>query len=132
MSLRLCVLVFCLAVAACDSATSPTVPLNQDFTLAPGETAAVADAGVAIRFDAVENDSRCPADAICIQGGDAIVRIAVIAVHGQSQEYQLHTGNLQPVQYGSLTIALVQVSPYPFSSRPIRPEEYRVTLRVTK
>jgi hypothetical protein len=46
-------------------------------------------------------------------------------------DYELHTGDMQPVVHERFVIALVQLSPYPFSSRTIRPDEYRATLRVT-
>jgi hypothetical protein len=92
----------------------------------------VAEAGITLRFDGVSGDSRCPVDAICIQGGDALVRIAVIPTRGGSQDYALHTGDMRPVTHDDLEIALVELSPYPFSSRPILPSDYRVKLRVTR
>ena len=100
--------------------------------LAPGQSAGVTEAGITIRFDGVSGDSRCPIDAICIQGGDALVRIAVIPSRGGAQDYALHTGDLRPVTHDDLTIALVELSPYPFSTRPIQPNDYRATLRVTR
>ena len=110
----------------------PTGPsLNEAFTLAPGEITTIADAGVRIRFDRVEGDSRCPADAVCVQGGDALVRIAVVE-RSTERPYELHTGSMEPVTHEGLTIALVQLQPYPFSSRTIEPGDYRATLRVTR
>lgn len=126
------VLAMC-ALAACDeSPTGPTVGLNQDFVLAPGEAAKVADTGFSIRFLDVRGDSRCPADAVCILGGDAVVRIEVLSFGGGRQGYELHTGDLRPVAHEGLTIALVNLAPYPFSSQPIQPNDYRATLRVTQ
>ena len=100
--------------------------------LAPGQFAAVTEAGITIRFDGVSGDSRCPIDAICIQGGDALVRIAVIPSRGGTQDYALHTGDLRPVTHDDLTIALVELSPYPFSTSTIQPNDYRAKLRVTR
>jgi hypothetical protein len=124
-------LVVFVAVSACDDPTGPTVQLNEEFTLSPGEVATVSGTGIRIRFVGVEGDSRCPADVICIQGGDAIVRIEVLSLGGGAQSYELHTAGTVPVVHGNMTIALVQLSPFPFSSRTIQPEEYRATLRVT-
>lgn len=126
-------LVVMFTVAGCDETgpTGPTVPLDTEFVLAPGEVASVAQTGLRIRFISVANDSRCPADAFCIQGGDALVRIEVLE-DGRSFPYDLHTGTLQPVHHGGLTVALVQLSPYPFSSRTIQPGEYRATLRASR
>ncbi len=121
-----------VVVAGCtDSPTAPSVELDDEFTLAPGESRFVATTGLQVRFVQVDGDSRCPADALCIQGGDALVRITVTGV-GADQDYTLHTGTMAPVQHGDFTITLVQLSPYPFSATPIAPEDYRATLRVTR
>jgi len=119
-----------LAVGGCDeSVTGPS--LNEEFTMAPGEIASVADANIRVRFERVEGDSRCPADATCIQGGDALVHISVLE-GSASTPYELHTGSMAPVQHHDLTIGLVDLQPYPFSSRTIEPGDYRATLRVTR
>ncbi|MGH9329271.1 MAG: hypothetical protein ACRD09_02410 [Vicinamibacterales bacterium] len=114
------------------SPAGPTVPLNQQFVLAPGQTATVEGASVRVSFLRVLGDSRCPADALCIQGGDAIVQIEVHPDGGGVRPYELHTGDMRPVKHDDLTIELVQLSPYPFSSRTIQPDEYRATLRVAR
>jgi hypothetical protein len=111
---------------------APTGPVNAEVVLAPGEVKDVSGAGVRVRFQGVTGDSRCPADAVCIQGGDAIVRIDVMPQSGSVASYDLHTGNMQPVRHADLTIALEMLQPYPFSSRRIVPSEYRATLRVTR
>ena len=78
--MRIYLAVFCLlAVTAC-SEKSPAAPspVSREVVLAPGQTAAVAEAGITLRFEGVSGDSRCPIDAICITGGDALVQIAVV------------------------------------------------------
>jgi hypothetical protein len=109
---------------------SPTAPVDRQVVLAPGQTTEVA-AGLSLRFIGVTGDSRCPADAFCVQGGDAIVRISILS-NGATAERDLHTGNMQPVSYEAVRVELIQLEPYPFSSRTIRPDEYRATLRVTR
>jgi hypothetical protein len=136
MGAKLLILAFsCLLFAtACDekAPTGPTVPLNQQFTLAPGETATVQDTSLRVQFLGVMNDSRCPADVVCIQGGDALVTIRVM--DGGRNEYQLHTGDESQasITHNGHRISLVQVQPYPFSSRTIRAEEYRATFTVAR
>jgi hypothetical protein len=122
-----------LALAACaaDTPTGPSRPIEARVVLAAGEVVDVSAAEIRIRFVGVLGDSRCPADAVCIQGGDAIVRIEVLPWRGGVSTYDLHTGDLRPVRHGDLTIALEELSPYPFSSRTIPPEEYRAKLRIT-
>ena len=84
-----------------------------------------------VRFNGVSGDSRCPADALCVQGGSAEVRITAQS-NGSTRNYDLRTGDMQPVQHEGLTISLVQLTPYPFSSRTIPPGDYRATLEVTR
>jgi hypothetical protein len=131
--MRFLLLAWCLlAATACDqSLTSPSTPLNTDFVLAPGETMSIESASLSVTFDGVSGDSRCPADALCIQGGSADVHITATS-DGARRQLVIRTGDMKPVQHGGTTIALVQLSPYPFSSRTIAPHEYRATLKVTR
>lgn len=119
-----------VALSACGNPVKPSA-LDREVVLAPGQTASVADAPATIRFDGVEGDSRCPADAVCVTGGDAIVKVFVDA-NGARATLELHTGDLQPGRHQGLTITLVSLSPYPFSSRSIKPSEYRATLKVSR
>jgi hypothetical protein len=127
-------LVVCLAAMAACSGKSPAAPspVNQQVTLSPGQTTTVDGASLSVRFEGVSGDSRCPIDAICITGGDAQVHIVVAPVAGGRQNYTLHTGDMRPVTHGDLTVALVDLTPYPYSARPIQPSEYRATLRLTR
>lgn len=106
--------------------------MNGPFTLGRGESAQVEGAGVRLQFVEVTGDSRCPADAVCIQGGDALVHLRVM--NGGTTAYQLHTGDgsRAAVAHQQLRIELVQLQPFPFSSRTIAPDEYRATFTVTR
>jgi hypothetical protein len=122
-----------LAMAACsDKSPSAPSPVNQQVTLSPGQATPIEGASLTVRFEGVTGDSRCPIDAICITGGDAQVHIAVAPVAGGRRNYTLHTGDMRPVTHGDLTVALVDLTPYPYSARPIQPSDYRVTLRLTR
>jgi hypothetical protein len=132
--MRFGLVVLCLlAVTGC-SEKAPTTPspVAREVVLAPGQVAGISEAGISVRFDGVSGDSRCPADAICIQGGDALVKIVVIPNRGSEQAYALHTGDMRPVSHADLTISLVELTPYPFSARPIQPGDYRATLKVAR
>ena len=121
-----------LTACTVDTPTTPSRPVDTRVVLAPREVTDVAAAEIRIRFQAVLGDSRCPADAFCIQGGDAIVRIDILALGRAVSTYDLHTGDMKPIRHGDLTIALESLSPYPFSSRTIAPGDYRATLRITR
>jgi hypothetical protein len=130
---RSLLLLFCLlsATGCGGTVAGPTVPLDEPFTLTVGEAVNVS-AGLAIEFTGVSGDSRCPADALCIQGGDAIVNVRVSSAG--SATYELHTGDATRASatHRSYRITLVQLNPYPFSSRTIAPNEYRATFTVTR
>lgn len=129
---ELCLACLCLLFPACSGPTAPTVPLNHEFTLAPAEAALIEEIGLMVRFLGVQGDSRCPADAVCIQGGDARVKIEAASLRAGAESYDLHTGDMRPVQHDGVTISLVQLMPYPFSSRTIQPDDYRATLVVSR
>ena len=134
--MRLATLVFCLlAATACDesSPTGPTVSLDARFTLSPGETASVQGRRVKLRFEEVTGDSRCPGDAVCITGGDAIVKVTASG-DGNSLTLNLHTGDSSRASatYGGVKVTLVELQPYPFGSLPpIKPGDSRATLLVS-
>ena len=107
-------------------------PVNREVTLAPGQSASVAGAGLTIKFNGVTGDSRCPGDAICITGGSAGVHVELRSSEGARRDVTFETGNPQPVKYGTLTLELTQLAPYPFSTRPIQPGDYRATISVKR
>jgi hypothetical protein len=119
------------AGAGTDTATNPSPVVDQQFTLTPGQQATIGGTGVAVRFDRVEGDMRCPPGATCVLGGSADVRISVIEGSGESG-YVFHTGDPKPVSHKGLSIDLVELVPFPFSSVIGEPEPYRATLRVTR
>lgn len=136
--MRAAVVLMCLlCVTGCDekSPVGPTVPLNERFTLSPGEVAAIEDADLRLQFVRVTGDSRCPGDAICIQGGDATVQVLAAGDGSDSSLLGLHTGDTSQASavYQGVRITLVELQPYPFSSLPpIEPDDYRATLTATR
>jgi hypothetical protein len=120
-----------LALAGCTSSLAPTTPFNKEVTVAAGQTVSVVE-GVSVHFVSVTGDSRCPGDAICITGGDAVVTMRVKNADDDTR-IELHTGSMQPAKAGNLTVELLQLMPYPFSSLPpIKADDYRATVRVTR
>src|SRR5206468_798477 len=119
-------------VMACTSNPSAPGPIDARAVVAPGELVDIGPANATSRFQGVTTDSRCPSDVVCIQAGDAIVRIDVLMSGAPSSTYDLHVRDGQPVRHRDLTIAVENLSPYPISSRPIAPGEYRATLRVRR
>lgn len=132
------VFALCLALlinTACDetSPVGPVVPFDRQFVLAAGEMASIEGTIARVQFESVTSDSRCPIDALCIQAGEAVLTIRVFDDQGSSG-YELHTGDprQKAATHRSLIIEVVELQPYPASSRPTNPSEYRATLKVTR
>ena len=129
--MRLFLLVLCLlAATSCSkkSPVGPTVSRAERFTLSPGQAAAVRGTDLRIEFAGVSGDSRCPADVVCIQGGEAIVQLRVHD-NRTSTSYEVRTAPQRAtVTHGSLSIELLELQPYPFSTRQIRQSDYKATL----
>lgn len=76
------------------------------------------------------NDSRCPSDVVCVWAGQAEVKIIVKSpVQGT---IVLNTFNHETDTLGAYVFQLVEVSPYPISTKTIALDEYEVTLKIEK
>jgi len=88
-----------------------------------GQMAAVN--GPRVRADRVIEDSRCPADVLCIQAGRLIVQVTVFG-GGWSKQFDLQPGVPVHVADGNLT--LIEATPLPRTTRPrTRMRSYRFT-----
>jgi len=112
-------------------------PLWNDYKLGLGETINLAES-VAIEFQAVEEDTRCPTNAQCITAGNARVRVKAITPRG-AQLIELNTDTtLQTsalVDYYGITLR--KLEPYPVldaqtGSSKIPDSEYEATVFVIK
>jgi hypothetical protein len=127
-----------LAVAGPGCASSPTepsgrsVPLGQPFRLAVGESVSVRGASFALGFEQVLDDSRCPADALCVWAGDA--RLSAWArLDGQPRrEIELHTLQPNPLALERFRVEVRALEPFPYSNVRIDPRGYVVTLLITR
>ena len=118
------------------SPTTPSVRVDQEFTLAPGQTGAVNDASLRVRFDEVTSDSRCPEGVQCVWEGDAAVAISVSGGSGAARRHELHTSpaDERPAEAGEgdYVIRLVGLQPGTRASAPIPPGDYRATFVVRR
>jgi hypothetical protein len=123
--------------AGCSSPTSPDGPFRTEVTLQPGQVTAVASTPLQVGFQRVASDSRCPADALCIQSGDALV-VFRVAVDGRAAtDISLRTrggatGDNLTAAVAGYQLSIAGLQPYPISSSTIAPGDYRVTLVVEK
>ena len=130
LSLFVCTSLLAVVTAACSSPTEPSEPTA--VTLAPGQSTQVG--GLSVKFVGVTLDTRCPADVMCIQAGDAFVKLETMALGAGQRSFELQL--LNPTQrtttHGSYSIELLELNPYPFLSQPFPPAAYRVTVRIAR
>ena len=111
---------------------SETIYQNLDvpFEIQVGDSAQFTN-GAEITILNVE-DSRCPADALCVWQGEAKISINVIKDSQDLGNFVLSTLQEKTTQsFDSFTIKLVQVQPYPYSSKEIQLSDYSITLVVS-
>jgi hypothetical protein len=124
-----------VTLAACASTpTASSVPAGSDFLLRAGESATVEGTDFSVRFDMVANDSRCPADAVCVWQGDAEAIFTVTQGSRPSVPLTLHTrpGEGQRAVVGDFMLTLTHLDPYPYSGRQTSPQDYRASLRLDR
>jgi hypothetical protein len=122
------------AGCAADNPSSPSVPAGREFQVGAGESVSVQGADLGLRFSHVPQDSRCPADAICVWMGDAEAVFTVARSGRPVEAVSLHTepGRGQQAVVGDWTLRLSRLDPYPYAGRPIVASDYRATLRVDR
>ena len=107
--------------------TAPPLP-------AAGPTAAlggVADVdGVLIRPISVVEDSRCPADVVCVWAGRLIILAEVEWPGSEIWRGPLTLG--EPYAHGSEAVTLIAAHPNKLSTTPVKPANYRFTFAVTR
>lgn len=127
-----------LALAACS--TSPPPPasaqssppaLGQSFVLRAGDSVALSDAKVRVRFESVLEDSRCPQGKQCAWAGNARVLLQVAVDGGKETAIELNTGKgNRKAAVGHFDVALEKVEPANTMPHAIAPGDYRVTILV--
>lgn len=118
-----------------DEPQTKVVPTNVEFTLRRGESASAGGGMLLVTFLAVGNDSRCPADVVCVWEGDAELRFRLASERSDAAALidTLHT-TLQPraVSYLGYTVTVKGLQPYPYSSDAPGSLDYRVALVITR
>ncbi len=142
MTRSLAGLLFVLILNACTSQSSAELPEaeffvneGQQFGLRVGETAGVVTSQAIdlVRFNGVEQDSRCPTDVQCIVAGSATVLLSVqtaLNVHDLRMEVPPEGTVVQEID--ELTVTAIGLRPNATSGVTIPPLDYLVGLTVTE
>jgi hypothetical protein len=145
----LCGLILCGMMTGCSDSSSPTGPtggpsgpsspqvVDRTFTLALNEAASVNDGALQLTFRRVVKDERCGAFANCVAGMvlEAVLEFDVVERNnGFTQLYKTQLGTWTgKATVGGYNLSLEQLAPYPLrqAKDEIKPEDYRVTVRIT-
>jgi len=76
------------------------------------------------------NDSRCPADVVCIWQGETVVKIEIESPQNSTVSLKLYEDPIDTI--GNYSFELKDVSPYPVSTETTLFRDYDVTLRIEK
>src|SRR3989304_8015878 len=108
--------------------------LDSEFLLQINQSAEIKSEDMKITFLNVTSDSRCPSDVTCIWQGQAGIEIDVQKGEVESTVSLSIGGDSSPKEsiFNAYLIQLVELSPYPISTKNMQPEDYTVTIKITK
>jgi hypothetical protein len=118
-----------------DTQTLQFAEVKQDVVINPAGTYTahlgenVQSLGVTLTPNEVLEDSRCPKDVVCIQAGT--VRVKSKLTSGQGTADQIFILN-KPITTEAEEITLVQVDPYPSSTKTIAKSDYVFHFKILK
>ena len=108
--------------------------MGHEFKIKVGQLIKIEGEDLQIRFKAVAQDSRCPADVNCVWAGNA--EVALDLLEGKcttTLTLNTHDSNApEKGKAGRYGLKLVKLDPYPRSDRKIAPDDYVATLMVSK
>lgn len=108
------------------------ISLDTPFQLRVGNTAELISTDIKITILNVE-DSRCSADVLCVWQGEAKVLINVKRASQDLGNFTLtNTAGQETQSFDGYSIKLVEVQPYPYSSKEILQSDYVATLIVSE
>ena len=109
------------------------IRLGQEFELKINQEAMIEGEALAVVFESVLEDSRCPEGVDCIWSGNAKIRLRSGKQKQTPEAVELNTNvGSKSSSYLNYEIRLVALNPRPKADKPIQPNEYRATLIVTK
>ncbi len=123
-----------LSPGCTDQSANTRVNLNQEFTLAIGQSAEINGENLTVRFNDVVEDSRCPKNVTCIWAG-RVSTIIDVTKDGKKEQTVLTemglTSDAAQQEYQTYLFKF-RVDPYPEAGKQINKSDYRLALTVNK
>jgi hypothetical protein len=123
-----------------------TASMGTEFTLAPGQSALIEEAGLTLKLIAVSSDERCPSEIECFASGPVTFSVSAQKDSGEATDLVLQTftsndgmaptmefeGIQSQTLFEGYRIKVTSVLPYPARSKSeIADADYRVSFMVT-
>jgi hypothetical protein len=112
-----------------------TAELGEPFELMFGQEASVEPEGITVRFESVDEDSRCPSDVVCIQQGQATITISAKIGETDAGQHMLTIGadeSKSSAIFNQYSVKMTDLQPYPVSTVQTDEEDYVATLVVSR
>ena len=110
-----------------------TVGLGEVFTIGVGDSARIAGEDMTVTFNEVIGDSRCPQNVTCVWEGVASSNVTIV-YRGENHSIVLNQPGLtEQAEHNFMNYTLTHsLHPYPREGEEISPNDYRLTLTITK
>ncbi len=105
--------------------------LDAPFELKSQQYVEIPAENLTITFLKVVEDSRCPSDVTCVWAGKADLIFDILKNQSKEITLSTYTNNTLNV-FDKYKIQLIDVKPYPTSTKTIKPEDYVAILKITK
>jgi hypothetical protein len=114
------------------SRKAEVIRLGQEFELKINQEAAIEGEGLAVVFESVVEDGRCPEDVTCVWSGNAKIKVRLSKQKQTPGAINLNT-DVKPKSssYLNYEIRLVALKPLPKKDKPVQTNEYKATLIIT-
>jgi hypothetical protein len=115
------------------SRKAEVIRLGQEFDLKINQEAMIEGEGLAVAFESVLEDGRCPEDVTCVWSGNAKIKLRLSKQKRTPGAISLNT-DVKPKSssYLDYEIRLVSLKPLPKKDKPVQTNEYKATLIITK
>ena len=137
-------------LSACQTKAISSTPVsgvvNEEISLAPGQSVAVTGTNLTVTFHSVVRDERCPRGVECAASGPVTISLSVQQGSGAATDFTLQTfteqngrspnvefeGVTNRAEVGEYIIQILRVTPYPKNlTTKIEPSDYRIGLLVS-
>ncbi|MCZ6873763.1 MAG: hypothetical protein O7G88_09570 [bacterium] len=108
--------------------------MSKPFVLRVGQTVRIDNQELALTFEGVIRDNRCPKHVRCIVAGSATVLVIAKTLTNPTTEmiFDVPPSGSALRSVGVYTITITEVNPYTRSGQRIRPEDYLITVLIKR